>query len=67
MQDVFIGVDVPFPPPGVSVVYPGKCARAVTGLRTIIGGDTVLFQEHRGPAMFPSLLGVVHKPREIMH
>ena len=65
-QSAFTGVLAS--PPGVSVVSPVKRARAVAGLRAIVGGAPVLFQEYRDIAMFPnSLPDVVHESREIIN
>ena len=65
-QSTFIGVLAS--PPGVSVVSLEKHARAVAGLRAIVGGAPVLFQEYRDIAMFlNSLLDVVRESREIKH
>ena len=55
-------------PPGVSVASMEKRARAVTGLRAIVGGASVPFQERRRIVMFLiSLLDVVNYSHEITH
>jgi hypothetical protein len=66
LQNSFLGVIASAP--GVSVIAPAKHARAVAGLRSVVDGPALDFQEYRSLVMFlSSLLDVVHETREIMH